>query len=248
MSQFGKLPVISPLPADIPPLGLPGWLSAMVLSRTPARLRWEMRHVAGGVSLDTVYAYNLHYELCGLGCITAAVPQRNRYRFYRRLDWPVGFCPVFSFAALENTKLGTYVRYTPGFVGALSGCTSEWCVAMNMSPESHMGIRMAGRPMAWILREALARGENYQKTKHWLLQQEPIRQAFVVLVAPKQACWLLVGGRVTCVLKEVVYPQPLVVGNAMSESTLYAPEWRSVGMAPFQGSDGFVLDRYTKVF
>lgn len=246
MSQYGALPLAESLPADVPPLTLSPWLVEIFANITPPRLLLEMSEMAGTVPLNTVYAYNLHYELHGMGCITAAVPtRRGSYRFCRRLDWLVGFNPVFRSVPLAGTVAGTRVRYTPGFVGALSGYTQEWGVAMNMSPRSFAGIELAGTPMAWILRRALARSKEYADTKRWLLRQVPIRPSFVILVAARKACWLQVGGDQTGVMKEVNYPTPLVVGNSMTETSLFLPEWQGVREEPFQSTNGFVLDRYT---
>jgi len=240
------------LPTELPHAlpnqrALPRELADFSWLRIPKGLMPELVQLTKLVgSRSRTLEMNLDYELSGIGCVSAAVPSRvGTYAAYRRLEWSVGYAPKFHFAQLGQ-GIGK-VRYTPGYVGALSGYTPEWHVSMNYSPTSHHGIDWYKQPASWVLREALARGMSYGKTKEWLLQQRVIREAYVTLVGKDKASWLIIGPFGAVVHKEVSYPTPLVVCNSEYEGWLDPTYWRAVTSAPYQAPSiyDFVLDRYT---
>jgi hypothetical protein len=243
-----------PLPAevpDIPQFNLAALFRAYIWWKTPWALDLEMNQIAtaSGRSKDLVLFYNLHYEISGGGCISAALPEERGYLFHRQLHWHVGYQPWFMWTALTPTAV---VRYTPGFVGALSGATTQWQIAMNAAPGlfDKRGPRYGGRPSAWILREALARGANFEQTMAWLLQQVPVRQTYVTLVADKRAVWIELNAHEPSRIKKLAeWPTSVIVGNDDEELARVGgnmPERLTIEDARFQGQPGSMhLDRYT---
>jgi hypothetical protein len=244
--MYGQLPLRIP-DIEMPPIALPGWLNGFAWLRTPRALKRELR-VLGDLlgNRNMAMTYNLHYELSGLGCVAAAIPNEatGTYIAYRQLEWDVGFAPHFQF---EPLKGNSEVRYTPGFVGALSGKTPSWHISMNYAPDSHIDINWMAQPVAWVIREALARGEGYAATRDWLLEQQVVRKAYVTLVGSHDACWINMDPRWSQVHMEVEYPETLVVGNDTDEIEFCSEEWEDVeGHGPFQAesADAWVLDKY----
>lgn len=207
----------------------------------------ELADVVERLGVERGLAFNLHYELAGGGCVSAAVPYRSQYRWYRKLEWSCGFAPQFEFKQLTGVNWAkAMVRHTPGYVGALSGFTDEWHVSMNMAPGFW---DPAGMPASWVLREAIASGRSFVNTQHWLLQQRVIRPVYLLLATRRHAVWLYLGagksGKATenQLLAQAQCPVPLIVGNAAVQSTMdrVNPKAKS---GPYQAgkSSGLTLD------
>lgn len=238
------------LPSEVPdtrlgPVSLPPGISGYAWLRTPLTLKKEIFCVGRKLgSQSLAMAYNLHYELHGIGCISAAIPSPSRkaYNAFRQLEWDVGFSPAFRFQPINNS--GASVRYTPGYVGALSGRTREWHISMNAAASS--ALNYTALPVSWVLRRALARNRNYRDTVDWLLNRVVLRRAYVVLTSATAACWIVMDPFLSHLQAEVRYPDPLIVGN-----TEYAldrkPDSYSHRLtdAPYCADEGaWVLDRY----
>ena len=245
--RYGVLPV--EVPNDLPAVdtSLIDQVRPLIWHLIPKPLKVEIKSIGDRIgSLSRALHWNLHYEILGGGCVAAAVPGNDGYVFHRRLEWDVGFTPAFRFVPL--TPAG-WVRYTPGFVGALSGCTPGWDIAMNASdfePIDPLGVR--GLPVAWVVREAIARGEDLEATVRWLCKQRVMRDGFVTLVGPLEAYWLLLSQDGGTTLLHKRYPRPLVVRNSMTEGTMDECGWAGASTAPYRAAtaDAWVLDQYLK--
>lgn len=238
---------------DVPIITLPGWLQSMAWLKTPRLLKPEIKAIANQLgSKETAIAYNLHYELSGLGCITAALPANDLdgYKFCRQLEWDVGFSPAFDFQQIQGVAHLAKVRHTAGFVGALSGHTQQWSIAMNYAPDIDVGVNIHAQPVAWLIRKAIARGKGYAETRDWLLKQRVIRAAYVTIVSHDQAAWLALGveggGPLrNFIVEEKKYPDTLMVGNEMAEIYTSPDDWENVCMDAYQAEPhAWILDRY----
>lgn len=191
-------------------------------------------------------AYNLHYEINGMACISAAIPNKRRgsYTAFRQLEWSVGFSPHFRFVPLRG---GAEVRYTPGCVGALSGRTKTWHISMNAAPSAAgFEINYRSLPVSWVLRQALARDEPYDDTVDWLLRQTVIRRAYALITCAHAACWIVMDPEISYVQQSAGYPDKLIVRNSEYEESATPREYSTkLSDAPYQADDGaWVLDRY----
>lgn len=253
--SYGHLPMAIP-DAELPEITLPRWLTSFAWLRTPRELKSELDHIGALMgNRDQAMAYNLHYEITGMGCISAAIPDKRqkKYSAYRRLEWEVGFAPRFSCMPLFGTE--ACVRFTPGYVGALSGRTADWHISMNYAPDSY-DINYRGLPVSWILRHALAMGRSYQATINWLKKQTVVKRAFVLITGEKRAAWLTLDTSCSYIESEVEWPKELVVGNEYDEVWFDPDEWKGIKPQtwgdwkqdgnPYQAGseDAWVLDQY----
>lgn len=197
---------------------LPYWLNMA------GGMRDELADVVERLGVERGLAFNLHYELAGGGCVSAAVPYRSQYRWYRKLEWSCGFAPRFEFKQLSEVSWAKcMVRHTPGYIGALSGYTDKWHVSMNMAPGFW---DPAGTPASWVLREAIALGQSFTDTQYWLLNQRVIRPVYLLLATRRHAVWLYLGagkngkGTENQLLAQAQCPVPLIVGNSTFQSTM----------------------------
>ena len=241
------------IPKDVPAIKMPAWLATLGKLRTPKQLRREMQaSVSATVSFNTVLTYNLHYEISGFGCQSAAVPREdgNGYKFCRRFEWDVGFEPAFSFAPLHGAEEPVRIRYTPGFVGALSGhVPGDWAIAMNFSPGYDAGgSNVSAMPAAWIIREMLASGYCYEDVRDWLLDKKCIKQAYIILVSQYSACWIVLDPSRSMMLKEVHFPEVLCVGNEVEQDEYDPTDWIGIGDKPYHADEGeWILDQYQHI-
>lgn len=246
--KFGELPIASPA-CQLPAIVLPGWLKSWVWLRAPSRLYDEMHRISVGIGdLSTTIAYNLHYELSGLGCISAAVPGKTGYSAYRRLEWCVGFSPAFSEQRLAGVGHRASVRYTPGFVGALSGATDEYHISMNYVPDQQKRVN-SSLPAAWLLRGVLASCRSYSAALTTLLASTVAAGVFITLVGHKKAAWLHIDHTQATVVKTVRWPTRLVVGNEWEEGELPSRlPVRQISVAYKAKANAYVLDEYRMVW
>jgi hypothetical protein len=210
----------------------------------PEPLRTELNLIAEQVgSRSAALLWNLHYEVFGGACVSAVLPSDEGYMFYRRLEWDVGFTPEFRFEPLNSKSA---VRYTPGFVGALSGYNQHFHIAMNAEPE--MGVPdTTAYPVAWHMRKVLASNCTLNKAMNYLLRQRVARGAFVILADHECAVWLhLGGGYDNQIMAYKIYPESLIVGNIYEEKEMDECGWKDRGAGPFKADDpkDWVLDQY----
>lgn len=246
---YGYLP--PEIPADIPEIDtcLIEEYQSIIWPLIPQPMRSEMQIISDGVGgRAKALFWNLHYELFGMGCVSAALPGKEGYLFHRRLEWDVGFTPEFRFREL---KPGTMIRYTPGYVGALSGYTPHWHISMNAEPEMQdMNISDAvkGTPISWLLRSALAQGRSMQETQCWLMSKRAVRGAFVIMASRKEAVWMHIrgGGHENKILAHRHFPEPLSVGNHYEEREMDELGWAECGCRSYRAENAgdWVLDQY----
>ena len=230
----------------------------LVRARAPKVIWHELETVAAQVgSMELTLYYNLNYELFGLACLSGVLPDwtTGGYRFYRRLEWAVGYNPKFQFVHLTPS---TQVRHTPGFVGALSGGTKEWHLALNAAADYDTGGRnyRTGLPIAWILRQAIAMDRDFDSTCHWLTQQESVCTAFVIIASREEARWIHIGPKGGFVHETALvcgYPymhEDLIVKNVWElydRRQVLAADWEGIEYGPYQNAstEGWTLDKYT---
>ena len=252
VDRFGALP--RALLSELPPL--PEVDTALIdpyvcwlRTLTPAPLRSELRALATQLgSWSKAYFWNLHYEIFGGACVSAVLPGKSGYVYHRRMEWDVGFTPRFDFREIAP---GCVIRYTPGYVGALSGYTANWHIAMNAEPggEDIDIVDAYGLPASWILRRAIARNRGFTETVDWLLKQRAVRGAFVLIASRTQAYWIdLQKGWNTEVFEQASFPDALVVGNSYEPAEMDDQGWVGKTDAPYQAesADAWVLDQYVR--
>jgi len=194
--------------------------------------------------------WNLYFETHDSDdeCVSAAVPGKEGYVFHRRLEWDMGYAPRFEFREIAP---GRYVRHTPRFVGALSGYTPNWHIAMNGAPDPlSCGVSALThrQPLAWILRRAIAEAKGFDATVDWLLRQKPMRGAFVLIVSKNQACWIDMESEDTTIIHKAEYPEELVVVDDYKPRAMDNFGWDGCTDAPYKATEtrDWVLDQYIK--
>jgi len=245
---YGSLPAEVP-DIILPEIDIPDSLTALALLRAPFSLKKELLVIGKKLgSLSKAVAYNLHYELTGSGCISAAIPdeKKGRYVAFRRLEWTVGFEPRFAFYPLTRR---TKVRQTAGYVGALSGASSSWHISMNYSP-SRPGINVNALPVSWVIRHAIAKDRSYDATIAWLLKRQVVRGAYVTIVSKDRACCLHMDSRRSELLHEAEYPDVFVIGNDDYPCDIIPDDYnRHLSDVPYKSKPGdFTLDTYVHTF
>ncbi len=244
--QYGRFENTGIVPVDeAPTIRAPTWARVWHKLRTPLSLRHELGGIGFAMGdISKALAYNLHYELSGGGCISAAIPGKKFYIAYRRLEWAVGFSPVFRREKLQGVSHNAWVRRTPGYVGALSGGTDDYHISMNFSPEAHWcGFSL---PMSWRIRGVLATCPRYEDAINYFVGQENkvMVSAYVVIVGKKKAAWLDVA-ETSSYIDGVEFPTPLVVGNDYEEEEMPDTITRRNSTKEYQAPAGaWVLDEY----
>lgn len=210
----------------------------------PQQLRKEMSVIADQIgSRYQALMWNAHYEILGGGCVSAALPGPDGYVFHRRLEWDVGFTPEFRF---ERLSKHAFVRYTPGYVGALSGYNEHIHIAMNAEPGLEP-VNIPGLPISWYIRKALVANWGIHRTAAWLVEQRAIRGAFVIIASKNEAVWIHTTGRFDReYLLCKTFPEPLVVGNSYHEIEMDNCGWDAATAGTYKADspDDWVLDQY----
>jgi len=205
-----------------------------------AKYRKELEDVAKafGLTFQQALLLNLDYELGGGACTTASVPDQKlgQYRFVRALDWDV---PEPLANAIRWSKMGLgRQRRVPGYVGAVTAHSpvAHTAVALNQSPNPWADVNMSGKPISWIIREAVEKGRTYEEICDLLIDKRPIVGGYLIVVGPDKACWLELTARKAYVCKEVEFPELMVVCNDLEvpeDETDVLEAWSGRGAVPF---------------
>ena len=142
-------------------------LSVCLHTSTPYTLRKEIKEIAKGygVSNNQALAANLHYELMGCGCISAALPNpmERRYNVFRQLEW---WIPDEVKSNLVE-KGGIETMQMDGSVGCYDGrnIKTDDIVAFNLPPNYHDSTNYFGVPASWLVRKYLQEGNIFSILK-----------------------------------------------------------------------------------
>lgn len=215
--------------------------AAWLYSRgVPARYRREIEEVAKAFDLTFQQALllNLDYELGGGACTSAAVPdlKKKQYRFVRALDWDV---PGPLAKAITWQPMGKgRTRKVPGYVGSVTAHSpvAKTGVSLNQSPNPWADVNLSGKPISWIIRDAVEHGRCYDEIVDRLVSERPITGGYLIVVGRDRACWLELTARSTYICKEVEFPELMVVCNDLEEpeeETAALESWTPGTKVPF---------------